>query len=278
MYRKRKHRRTRQQIQSGDQLHQNYKFIGGAHIHGQRNIVPISLRMRALEYIDESEWNVMRTQGLSDFAVDLLMYAVTGCLPTLRLAVVRATTKSRLFELLKKEAMRLKKHFPNRLQGLASDLSNLEQVVVQLGFPQHLMIHSAPKAEASNERAREMMPVLMDGTPISHSKPKQNMRPESSPMGDTDTTPPRAICGGSGRRRRSQRGQKGRAARESSSEDSAMDALFASGDDEPEVAKSSRANPSAPLAPPPSLVGMPPISEQIEKQNVDMDKVLQQLG
>ena len=140
-----------------------YRVLGCSWKNGVRATVPKKLKGSVATYMDEEEWSMFRLSLLDDSETDMLLFILTGIPPVSRLSDLHIKTKGEFRRALSKEGKRVQKAQPERLSGLAHDLSNLETVAIKLGYDKAWL----PKYR---------VPTPKDGPSFYHTPDARDMR------------------------------------------------------------------------------------------------------
>ena len=120
-------------------LANNYRYLGGRAIYGDKAVLPKTQKIKALQQCDEMEYNPLRLSALEDSQIDELVFFATGCSPAVRLSDLKIKKKGQMRQLLVREHLRLKRTSPSRFTLLAADYGNLAAVVKSLGYPEKFL-------------------------------------------------------------------------------------------------------------------------------------------
>ena len=115
-------------------LSTSYRVLGMVWKFGARASIPKKVRTSCVHACDPTEWTLLRLSLLGEDETDALVFLVSGIRPTTRVSDLNCRTKGALRTIVSTEARRVMKAQPERLVGLAHDLSNLFQEALRLGY------------------------------------------------------------------------------------------------------------------------------------------------
>ena len=85
---------------------------------------------------------MVRLTSLSEEEVDLLLYCLSGVLPSVRVCDLGVQLKGEARDAVRGQYLHKLRRFPTRLRLLSEELDNLPQVAMRLGYPEsHLSSH-----------------------------------------------------------------------------------------------------------------------------------------
>ena len=115
-------------------LSTSYRMLGAIFKNGPRGTIPKKVRSSCIHRHDPGEWTLFRLSLLEEAETDCLVYVISGIKPCTRISDLHCRTKGQLRDAIAGEARRVAAAQPERLRGLAHDLSNVVREALRLGF------------------------------------------------------------------------------------------------------------------------------------------------
>ena len=120
-------------------LSTSYKALGLAHVHKKERVTTSAFRASLIVAANSELWPQFTLSQLSSEYIDLLLFLVTGVLPSTRTAELGCQTKGKARMMSRRQyEFRLSKG-KGKLTEIADDFSNLPQLCLREGYPIGLM-------------------------------------------------------------------------------------------------------------------------------------------
>ena len=127
-----------------------YKFLGQQHLNGDR-ATPKKFRASLCCACDPGEYPLVRVVQLTEEAVDMLVFVLSGVLPNTKVCDLGCTTKAEARAAIRSQYMVKMAKNRSRLSGLSEELGNIATIALRLGYPTNLF---SPELRACYERMR----------------------------------------------------------------------------------------------------------------------------
>ena len=116
-----------------------YRSLGCTWMVGEGRCCPKKFRMSLITSCNSQEYPMVRLSQLGEEQIDMLLYILTGILPSTRVQDLGCATKKEARAAIRSQyVVRLRRN-ASRLSVLAEELDNVAAVAVRLGYPPHLL-------------------------------------------------------------------------------------------------------------------------------------------
>ena len=172
--------------------------LGNLAAHGIKGCVKLAIRKAVLQSID-ADYNPIRLQRLGETDIDMLLFVYTGVLGDMRLSELFGTGKKilidKVVDTLVVESQRIKRSNPQRLARLTPDLSNLEALALELGFPKEYLEGQDATVRRQPLAALERMPRQEIWEPQQQEQQEQQNQQRIAEAGAAKAAAASAIAG-----------------------------------------------------------------------------------
>ena len=105
------------------------------HKKAKNSVLALKIKTLAVVWLDPSKWNSLRLSDLSESSTEYLNFILFGVNAGTRMTTLACAKKVDLWKLVESQHYALLAEHPQRLQGLAHNLTNVLQVALALGMP-----------------------------------------------------------------------------------------------------------------------------------------------
>ena len=113
----------------------NYVAFGAVWKHGQKKTLPRKIKIVAIRYLNPKIWSPMRLSLLGETLIDMLLFILTGVKPHMNPRDMGVPTKLQLMDMLLDQHKVIADSNSERVAKLSVDLSNIEAVALEYGYP-----------------------------------------------------------------------------------------------------------------------------------------------
>ena len=139
----------------GARLSTCYRQLGLVWSIGEKRCCPKRFRASLITVCDPMEWPTVKLAQMSEEETDLMLFIVTGLLPTTRTVDLGAKTKGEAREAVHALFQHRMKKNASRLSALSDELDNLAQVALRMGYPPELFSKELHLAYQKFKQSRE---------------------------------------------------------------------------------------------------------------------------